>query len=339
LTGQAVFILDKGEELMTTLTAPVPQAKINHSHDKPINLFQLGCLFVIRAAYWSGRISNEPQDFEISEQDLQRKAIASLGTKDLVDPDKCRKIFQQIEKKARHELSRYSRPFPAANAHFVPWEHVPALVEKLDTLKAEFEAATQVFLQAYPLLRAAWQKSHPDVPDAVYPAAGDLARRFRISWNTFKVAGAGRASAVDDLEAELAGQAAQADQLTQLKENLQSECQQFVADYVLAFRKEVAGFCDQVIAEKGQVHGKTLQAIRRKIEHFHAMNIFGDASTAAQLKALKQQILGVTGEDLAEKPDLASKLNQTCAMLKAGVLDSTSVSQLTGRLKRRVVLD
>jgi hypothetical protein len=188
-------------------------------------------------------------------------------------------------------------------------------------------------------LRASWQKSHPDVPDAAYPPAGDLARRFRISSNTFKVAGAGRASAVDDLEAELAGQTAQAEQLAELKENLQIECQQFVADYVLAFRKEVAGFCDQVIAEKGQVHGKTLQAIRRKIEHFHAMNIFGDAGTAAQLKALKQQILGVTGEDLAEKPDLASKLSQTCAMLKAGVLDTASVSQLTGRLKRRVVLD
>ena len=63
------------------------------------------------------------------------------------------------------------------------------------------------------------------------------------------------------------------------------------------------------------------------------------AATEAQLRKLKQQIVGVTGEDLAEQPDLAAKLSQACATLKAGVLDAARVSQLTGRLKRRVVLD
>jgi hypothetical protein len=63
-----------------------------------------------------------------------------------------------------------------------------------------------------------------------------------------------------------------------MKQNLQAECQQFASDYVMAFRQEVAEFCDQVIDAGGKVHGKTLQAIRRKIEHFHAMNIFNDAT-------------------------------------------------------------
>ncbi len=37
---------------MTTLTAPAPQAHTAASNngEKPINLFQLGCLFVIRAS-------------------------------------------------------------------------------------------------------------------------------------------------------------------------------------------------------------------------------------------------------------------------------------------------
>ncbi len=46
---------------MTALTAPAPQAHIAANNgEKPINLFQLGCLFVIRASYWSCRIGNEP---------------------------------------------------------------------------------------------------------------------------------------------------------------------------------------------------------------------------------------------------------------------------------------
>jgi len=83
----------------------------------------------------------------------------------------------------------------------------------------------------------------------------------------------------------------------------------------------------------------TLQAIRRKIEHFHAMNIFNDADTAAQLSELKSQLFGLTGETLKEQPDLAEKLSQACAVLKQELLDPSRLSALTGRLKRRVVLD
>lgn len=325
---------------MTTITTPAPQADTAPNNgEKPINLFQLGCLFVIRASYWSCRIGNEPQDFNLSSHEIENRAIASFGSKELVDPDKGRKIFQQIEKKARHQLARFSRPFPAANAHFVPWDRAAALIETLGELKAEFEAAAESFIEQYPQLRIEWQAAHPEVPDAAYPPAWDLRKKFAFGWHSFKVAGAGNASEVDDIEAELASQRLRAEQLDQMKQNLQAECQQFAADYVMTFRKEVAEFCDQVVDANGKVHGKTLQAIRRKIDHFHAMNIFNDADTAAQLSELKAQLFGVTGEDLKEQPDLAGKLSQACATLKQELLDPNSVSSLTGRLKRRVVLD
>lgn len=191
----------------------------------------------------------------------------------------------------------------------------------------------------YPTLRAAWQVEHPDVPDAAYPSAADLRRKFSFGWNTFKVAGAANATAIDDIEAELAGRQIRSEQLNQMKQSLRAECQQFASDYVMAFRQEVAEFCDQVIDAGGKVHGKTLQAIRRKIEHFHAMNIFNDADTAAQLNELKNQIFGLTGETLKEQPDLAAKLSEACAVLKKELLDPSSVPTLTGRLKRRVVLE
>ena len=85
-------------------------------------------------------------------------------------------------------------------------------------------------------------------------------------------------------------------------------------------------------------HGQ-YQRIGRKIEHFHAMNIFKDGDTAAQLGELKAQIFGLTGETLKEQPDLAEKLSQACATLKQELPDPSAVSSLTGRLKRRVVLD
>jgi hypothetical protein len=43
-----------------------------------------------------------------------------------------------------------------------------------------------------------------------------------------------------------------------------------------------------VITAKGQVHGKTLTAIRDRIDRFHAMNVFGDADAAAKLAKLRR---------------------------------------------------
>ncbi len=76
---------------MTTLTAPAPQANPLDSAEKPINLFQLGALFVIRASYWSCRAGNEAEEFNLSPTEVESRAIASFGSKDLVDPDKSKK--------------------------------------------------------------------------------------------------------------------------------------------------------------------------------------------------------------------------------------------------------
>jgi hypothetical protein len=74
----------------------------------------------------------------------------------------------------------------------------------------------------------------------------------------------------------------------------------------------VADFCDQVIAQQGKVHGKTLNAIRDRIDRFHQMNVFGDADAAQKLARLKAQVSGLTGQDLAQQSDVAAKLKRAC---------------------------
>src|SRR4051812_34944771 len=112
---------------MSTMTASMPSASAADAD--AISLFQLGILFVIRVSYWSCKAGNEAEELALSQKDINAKAIVTFGTKDLIAPDKGRKVFQGIEKKARHELEKYSRPFPATGAHFVPWQHVTKLVE------------------------------------------------------------------------------------------------------------------------------------------------------------------------------------------------------------------
>lgn len=186
---------------------------------------------------------------------------------------------------------------------------------------------------------AEWRTQHPDIPDACYPLALDLPNKFGLTWHAFKVTGAPQLAQVEDIESELEQRRIQDEQLQLMQANLKRECQQFVEHYVLGFRKEVAEFCDQVIGQTGQVHGKTLNAIRNRIDRFHTMNIFEDTDAANGLTKLKDEIQGLSGQDLAQQPNVAAKLSRACQSLKNHILNPDSVSQLTGRLKRRVVLD
>ena len=324
---------------MTVLTAPEVHAEAAATDGEPINLYKIGMLFVIRCSYWSCRAGNDLDDFDLTPDEITRKAIASFGTKDLLDPTKTRKVFQQIEKKARHVLDKHSRPFTAANAHFVPWNHVQTVIEQLESLKSEFDSAVQQFIADYPTLRADWQAQHAEIPDACYPLPLALPQKFSLTWHAFKVTGAPELSPVEDIEMELEQRRVHDEQVQLMEASLKRECQQFVEQYVLGFRREVAEFCDQVITQKGQVHGKTLTAIRDRIDRFHAMNVFGDGDAATKLTRLKQQIAGLSGQDLAQQPDVASKLSRACQALKNHILNPENVSQFTGRLKRRVVLD
>ena len=324
---------------MTMLAAPNVQPDSAEPDTDPLNLYKLGMLFVVKCRYWSCRAGNDPDELDLTQDRIEAKALASFGTKDLLDPTKTRKVFQQIEKKARHVLDKHSRPFTAANAHFVPWNHVQTVIEQLEAPRAEFDEAVAQFLADYPTLRAEWQAQHPEIPDACYPLEMALHPKFSLSWHAFKVTGAPELTPVEDIEMELEQRRVRDEQVQLMEANLHRECQQFVEQYVLGFRNEVAEFCDQVITQKGQVHGKTLNAIRGRIDRFQTMNVFGDADAAARLDQLKQQISGLTGQDLTQQPDVASKLSRACQALKNHILDPDAVSQLTGRLKRRVVLD
>jgi hypothetical protein len=66
------------------------------------------------------------------------------------------------------------------------------------------------------------------------------------------VTGAPELTPVEDIEMELEQRRIRDEQTRLMEANLRRECQEFVGQYVLGFRKEVAELCDQVIEQKGQ---------------------------------------------------------------------------------------
>jgi hypothetical protein len=185
-----------------------------------VNLYKLGMLFVVKCRYWSCRAGNDADELNLTPDRIDARAIASFSTKDLLDPEKTRKRFQAIEKKARHALEKCSRPFAAANAHFVPWNQVQAVIEQLETLQKEFDEAVQQFIADYPQLRTDWQILHPEIPDACYPLPFALSGKFGLTWHAFKVTGAPHLSPVEDIEMELEERRARDEQVQVMEASL-----------------------------------------------------------------------------------------------------------------------
>jgi hypothetical protein len=91
---------------MTTLTAPAPTKTAKSLSEQPTHLFQLGVLFVIRVSYWPCRAGNERAELNLTQDGVARKAVASFDTKDLIDPEKGRRILAFLEQPARQDRKR-----------------------------------------------------------------------------------------------------------------------------------------------------------------------------------------------------------------------------------------
>jgi hypothetical protein len=257
---------------MTTIIALNVQPDTAAPDTEPINLYKLGMLFVVKCRYWSLPGGQRPRrSWNLTPDRIDAKALASFGTKDLLDPEKTRKRFQQIEKKARHALEKHSRPFAAANAHFVPWNLVEQVINELQVLRMQFDDA--VFMISSTPTRPAGRVAGGAPRDSrrlLPPDDSRCRRKFGLTWHAFKVTGAPQLSAVEDVEMELEERRARDEQVKLMEASLQRECQQFVEQYVLGFRQRGG----RVLrpgrrGQQGQVHGKTLNAIRDRIDRFH----------------------------------------------------------------------
>jgi hypothetical protein len=179
---------------------------------------------------------------------------------------------------------------------------------------------------------------HPDVPDAAYPAAAELRKKFSFGWHTFKVAGAASAMAVDDIQAELpAGSCARAARSDEAEPAQRVPAvRQLTTSWRSARRSRVLRPGDRRRRQGPRQDAAGDPPQDRALPRHERVQRRRHGRAARQLKT---QLFGVTGEDLASQPDLAEKLSQACAVLKQELLDPNSVSAVTGRLKRRVVLD
>lgn len=283
-------------------------------------LYDYGTLFRVRISRWSFRATNKQNEFGVDDKFVETRAITSFGVK-LLAPKSESDAFLKIEHEARNVLYKYGHPFDVADAWFIPLKNVESVKEELQKHRVNFMNLVDSFVNRYPELKEEWILSHHDIPVSAYVHEDDIRNRFDFKIYQFEI-NAG-------------------DQGDQAKQAIHDATQQFIEEYISAFRQEVKAFCQKVIDNKGVVHGKTVNMIMDKIDRFKNMNIFDDNDIVSKLSVLKDQLLDAKGVVLKneENASIAAALSDACKQIHADVDNTLTQAEVANKAKRRILIN
>lgn len=149
---------------------------------------------------WSGRRRLKREDLKLmSDDELPPEALASLGSKKIIDPEDIND-FTALKKEAHRTCARIGVRFLGGYA--VPEDKAPDLGVALDEIGARFLAKKAHLLANYDDRLADWVKSHPEWAGMLSEAAlerSDVDRKLNYGWSSFKVV------AADDDDASTTG--------------------------------------------------------------------------------------------------------------------------------------
>jgi len=273
--------------MTTNLTEVVKQ-----NYDK---IFQDGKLVNINVCMWG-------MSHQLSSEDVQSKInlpdIYKLGRKYLIKPEVYNK-FKQAEQKARNYLYSKSFPFPLVpQAHFVPKSIFHEVYQKLWTMRGEYEALTNEFIEKYEAYKEetlAFYIDHAESLRPFYPTVDKLRNRFSFTISAFEIAFPQHFEEFDlqkEVEREEAvseaKDAANTEYHRQLQEHM-SKMDEFVNSVSSTLRTKVAQQC-RIVVDKingGEVVTPvSIKALLRHVDEFRKMNFIGDTQAEVELQSI-----------------------------------------------------
>ena len=121
---------------------------------------------------WSGKKSLTPEDLGLDRSQLPPETLVSLGEKQLIDPEALRAFVTLRGTARRHCLAVGTR---FLGGYAVPTVKAQALLDRLDAVRCQYDAARATFLADYDDRLAAWANQQPPewrkmIRDALVPA-------------------------------------------------------------------------------------------------------------------------------------------------------------------------
>ena len=321
-----------------------------------VRIWETGMLVSLNVHMWTGTAQLDSDDLGLPDV----PELYTLGRKYLV-PKHLLRTIRSTASRAYRTLERYSVPFPIGRARFVPITAAPTLFTQLDNIRGEFYCAVVRFLDAY---RCAWQAvmsqqyeeaaraayrvskatgTSPDLSEeefvrqylertrASYPAPGVL--RFHMSYDAYQITAPELRSITSPSQVDFLARTA--------REEYQRHLESFFEEAVAEIRSRVAAACQeaaQTLSRTQTVTEQTIQALRRMVADFRAINFVNDREVERMLDQLSREYLSGSARTLRETNAIPA-LRQALDAIAATALDPIRTAHLVQDLRRRIVLE
>jgi len=343
---------------------PEPQNEA-HSEPRTRRIWETGLLVHLSVDMWTGTSTLAPEDLGLPAI----PEMYSLGRKLLVPRHFLRPV-QAAAQRAYRAVERLTVPFPAGNARFAPITALPRLTSELDSIRAEFEAAADRFVTSYAEVwhtimskeyeqaaRLAFQvaRSTGSIPGdqtenafvnsylervrSTYPSPPAVRAKFSLSYQIYQITA--------PETSQLVSSATRHDYETlraiaeQARQSYRQHVETFLQQAVVELRARVAEACREAaetIARNQTVTEHTLASLRRMVEDFRALNFVNDYEVERMLRDLSNTYLSAPAR-LIRETSAVPALQRALDAIVAAARDQSGISQVTGRLKRQIVLD
>ena len=326
-------------------------------------VFGKGCMLDLNVSQWTGEKRLHPEDLGLTQDEVP--ASYSLGRKKLI-PAEAIQEMRHWEYKARSCVARHSFPFPFGEARFVSRTELDECVQELDQIVLEFEAAADNLVACFSkhrldmraeflaAAREAYQRratlcgglqeSESEFVntflvriDKAYPSENALRAKYSMTYVVFQV------ELPDLTRATYSDIAQDSEKIQVMREafelTVRQRVRQFVEDTAGSLRKEAHRALTRT-AEALRDHRTTkatLDGVRRMIERYERMDMFGDEEFKARLREFKVRVLDMyEAKEIKRDERLCSNVLNDIESLAAMAVNAASMKSLIEKCKQEV---
>lgn len=326
-------------------------------------VFGKGCLLDLNVRQWTGEKRLQPADLGLTDDEVPESF--SLGRKKLI-PTEAIRTMRHWEYLARKAVGQHSFPFPFGEARFVSRTKLDECVRDLDSIIMQFDAAADELVRKFTqhkiamraeFVKAAREAYHRratlcgglDQPEdeyineflarveKAYPSEGQLRAKYSMTYVVFQV------TLPDITRATYEDIAQDGERIGVMREafelSVRQRVRQFVEDTAGSLREEARrdlGRAAETL-RNGRITKATLDIVRKMIERYEQMDMFGDDEFKAHLREFKGRVLDMyDAKQVKGDEGLRSNILNDVEALAEAAVDSASIGRLVEKCRSQV---
>jgi len=334
------------------------------SGDTLNEVFRKGCLVDLNVSQWLAERRLQPEDLGLQPEEVPPNFV--LGHKKLIPAEAIAEV-KRWDYQARDLLEVYSHPFPFGGARFVPRPKLLELTSKLDALITGFNGAADALVTKYAdhktamrtefltaakeaykrvtLLRGTAPCTEEEYVNAflariekVYPSPKELRGKYSMTYVVFQVE-------LPDITRATYDQIVEDSDRIQLMrtaytEGIKQRMQEFAEGVARKQREDAArilGHAAERLRNGKRMSNHTLNAVRRLVDRYAAMDLVGDTTLKVRLAEFKKRVLDAYADHhMMEDTGLRKNIAMELEALTEVANDAVTIQQLADGYRKEL---